>query len=358
LTSTMRRVIEKAGLDKYPNVVGYSNKLMPRIRRGVVVPEEQCVRIYVEKKLPESQLKPSEVIPKRVKLEDGGEVCTDVVEIGRIRKLQQLDPKQRWRPSPTGVSTSRADENSAGTMGWFIVDENGVVYAISNNHVWAKENRGSSGDPLLQPARLDGGDPEKDVLFTLLDYVPINFSGGENKVDVAVANILNYSNVYMSILNVGGVSGKRIPGVGEAIAKMGRSTGLTKGTVTDDSATVQVDYDSGLALFTDVIIAQGSGIIKGGDSGSPLLTSSGEFAGLVFAGAEDSTLVACKYTNIESELTNRMGRKVWVLVANNYPPFLHEREVQVVYKDILPSLLVFTVTLVAITSIFESLREI
>jgi hypothetical protein len=28
-----------------------------------------------------------------------------------------------------------------------------------------------------------------------------------------------------------------------------------------------------------------------------------------------------------------------------------------VYKDILPSLLVFTVTLVAITSIFESLRE-
>ena len=358
MTSTIRRAVEKAGLHRYPNVVGYSNKLMPRIRRGVVVPEEQCVRIYVERKLPESQLKPSEVIPKRVKLEDGREVCTDVVEIGRIRKLQQLDPKQRWRPSPTGVSTSRADVNSAGTIGWFLVDENGVVYAISNNHVWADENRGSPGDPLLQPGRLDGGDPEKDVLFTLLDYVPIDFSGGENKVDVAVANILNYSNVYMSILNVGGVSGKRIPGVGEDIVKMGRSTGLTKGTVTDDSATVQVGYSSGPALFTDVIIAQGSGIIKGGDSGSPVLTSSGEFAGLVFAGAEDSVLVACKYTNIESELTRRMGRKVWVLVANSYPPFFRETRVQVVYKDILPSLLVFTVTTVAMASIYDSLREI
>jgi len=363
LTSTVRRAVEKAGLHRYPNVVGYSNKLMPRIRRGVVVPEEQCVRLYVERKLPESQLKPSEVIPKRVKLEDGREVCTDVVEIGRIRKLQQsdqqLDPKQRWRPSPTGVSTGRADENSAGTIGWFIVDENGVAYAMSNNHVWAKENRGSPGDPLLQPGRLDGGDPEKDVLFTLLDYVPVDFSGGENKVDVAVANILNYSNVYMSILNVGGVSGKRIPGVGEAVVKMGRSTGLTKGTVTDDSATLYIVYGSGTALFTDVIIAQGSGIIKGGDSGSPVLTSSGEFVGLAFAGGGDSSvLVACKYTNIESELTRRMGRKAWVLVANSYPPFFRETQVQVVYKDTLPSLLVFTVTTVAMVSIYNLLREI
>jgi hypothetical protein len=359
LTSIVRRAVEKAGLHRYPNVVGYSNKLMPRIRRGVVVPEEQCVRIYVERKLPESQLKPSEVIPKRVRLEDGREVCTDVVEIGRIRKLQQLDPKQRWRPSPTGVSTSRADENSAGTIGWFIVDENGAVYAISNNHVWARENKGSPSDPLLQPGRLDGGDPEKDVLFTLLDYVPIDFSGGVNKADVAVANILDYSSVYMSILNVGGVSGKRVPGVGEAVSKMGRSTGLTKGTVTDDSATLLIGYDTGTATFTDVIIAQGSGVIKAGDSGSPVLTSDGRFAGLVFAGNDEgSVLVACKCTNIESELASRMGRKVWVLVANSYPPFFRETEVQVVYRDTASSLLVFGVTMIAMASIYDSLREI
>jgi hypothetical protein len=358
LTGEIRRAVERANILKYPNVVGYSNKLMPRIRRGIVVPEEQCVRVYVTRKLPESQLKPSEIIPKALKLEDGREVCTDVVEIGRIRKIQ-LDPKQRWRPSPAGVSTGRVDENSAGTIGWFLVDENGEVYAVSNNHVWAKENLGSQGDKLVQPGRLDGGDPERDVLFELLDFIPISFTGGFNRVDVAVARVLDFSNVYTSILNIGGISGKRVPGVGETITKMGRSTGLTKGTVTDDSATLQVEYDTGTATFTDVIVAQGSGIIRAGDSGSPVLTSSGEFAGLVFAGNDEgSVLVACKYTNVESELTSKMGRKIRVLLANSYPPFLREREVQVVYKDILPSLLVFGVTSLAMVSIYDSLREV
>jgi len=359
LTSEIHRAVERAGILKYPNVVGYSNKLMPRIRRGVVVPEELCIRVYVTRKVPESQLKPSEIIPKTVKLEDGREVCTDVVEIGRVRKAQQLDPKQRWRPSPAGVSTSRADENVAGTIGWFVVDEDGEVYAVSNNHVWAKENLGSPGDKLIQPGRLDGGDPERDVLFELLDFVPISFAGGLNRVDVAVARVLDFSSVYTSILNIGGVTGKRVPGVGETVTKMGRSTGLTRGTVTDDSATLQVEFDTGTALFTDVLVARGSGIIRAGDSGSPVLTSSGEFAGLVFAGNDEgSVLVACKYTHIESELTSKMGRKIRVLLANSYQPFLREVQVQVVYKDILPSLLVFGVTYLAVISIYDSLKEV
>lgn len=360
MVEVVRRAVERANILKYPNVVGYSNKLMPRIRRGVVVPEEQCIRVYVTRKLPESQLRPSEIIPKKIKLEDGREVCTDVVEIGVIRALQQLDPKQRWRPSPAGVSTSRADENAAGTIGWFVVDEDGGVYAISNNHVWAKENLGSPGDKLLQPGRLDGGDPYKDALFELLDFVPIDFAGGYNRVDVAVARVLDFSNVYTSILSVGGVTGKRVPGVGETATKMGRTTGLTTGTVIDDSATLIVAYGRGNAVFTDVIVVQGDNVVvQGGDSGSPLLTSRREFAGLVFAGGDNGkTLVACKYTNIESELTSRMGRKIRTLIANSYPPFFREREVQVVYKDILPSLLMFGMTMLTMVSIYDALREV
>jgi hypothetical protein len=355
----VRRAVERANILKYPNVVGHSNKLMPRIRRGAVVPEEQCIRVYVTRKLPESQLKPSEIIPKRLKLEDGREVCTDVVEVGVIRALQQLNPKQRWRPSPTGVSTSRADENAAGTIGWFVVDENGEVYAMSNNHVWAKENLGSPGDKLLQPGRLDGGDPNKDALFELLDFVPISFTGGYNRVDVAVARVLDFSNVYTSILNIGGISGKRAPGVGEAVTKMGRSTGLTTGTVIDDSATVIVAYDRGNAIFTDVIMVQGDNVVRPGDSGSPLLTSRREFAGLVFAGGDNGKiLVACKHTNIESELTSKMGRKIRTLIANSYPPFFREREVQVVYKSALPDLLVFGMMMLTMVSIYDSLREV
>jgi hypothetical protein len=313
------KAVKAYNILKYPNVVGYSNQLMPRIRKGKVVHEEKCVRIYVVKKVPEQQLKPSEIIPKSLKLEDGREVCTDVVEIGMLKALQQLDPKQRYRPAPTGVSTSRADEMGAGTSGWYVVDEDGEVYAISNNHVWAKENQGMRGDPLLQPARLDGGDPEKDAVYTLYDFVPIDFSQTAlNYVDVAVAKIVNYSDVYMAILNVGGVAGKRIPNVGEKVVKHGRTTALTEGNVIDTSATVAVVYGSGTPVFTDVILVRG--LARGGDSGSPVLTTKNEFTGLLFAGS-DTDFVVCKYTNIESQLSSKLGKKVRILVANSPLPF-------------------------------------
>jgi len=209
-------------LDKYANVVGYSNQLLPKIRNNAET-GEKSVRIYVSRKLPESQLKPSDVIPKKIEVEGLGEVSTDVVEIGRIRKKQLLNPKERWRPSPAGVSTSRADENSAGTFGWFMVDENGSVYAISNNHVWARENLGSAGDPLVQPGRLDGGDPDKDALLTLHSFVPLSLTG-ENKVDLALASF-DMSKIYVSILNIGGVVGKRDPAYGEAVRKDGEVDG-------------------------------------------------------------------------------------------------------------------------------------
>jgi hypothetical protein len=313
------KAVKAYNILSYPNVIGYSNQLMPRIRKGKVIHEEKCIRIYVVKKVPESQLKPSEVIPKSLKLEDGREVCTDVVEIGKLKALQQLDPKQRYRPAPTGVSTSRADENAAGTVGWYVVTEDGEVYAISNNHVWAAENRGSVGDALVQPARLDGGDPERDVVYTLYDFVPISFSQyALNTVDVAVAKPVDYSQVYMTILNVGGVTGKRIPNLNEKVVKHGRTTALTEGVVIDTSATVAVEYSTGTAIFTDVIIAEG--IARGGDSGSPVLTAKNEFVGLLFAGS-DTDFVVCKYTNIEQALSSRLGKKVRILIANTPLPF-------------------------------------
>jgi len=341
----IRNIVEKLSILTYPNVVGYSNQLMPRIRRGRVIHEEKCIRIYVKKKVAESMLKPSDVIPKTVKLDDGREVCTDVVEIGAVKALSaaQHDPKLRWRPSPAGVSTSRADERAAGTIGWFVVDEDGNVYAMSNNHVWAKENAGARGDPLVQPGVLDGGDPERDALFTLLDFVPINFAG-VNTVDVAIATIVDFASVYMSVLNVGGVTGKRVPAEGERVRKMGRATGLTEMVVVDSSATLRVEFAAGLALFTDVIVAEGQ--VRAGDSGSPVLAEKGEFAGLLFAGSDHAGVV-CKFTNIESELSRRLGRKVNILVANSYPPFLRETVVQVVQANhmALASLLAVMLTL-------------
>jgi len=326
----IHKLVHRHSILRYPNVVGYSNTLKPKIKAGKVIPEKQCIRVYVTKKVPKEQLKPDEVIPEEI---EG--ICTDVVEIGRIKAHQALDPKGRFRPSPAGVSTSRADEIAAGTVGWYLVTEDGMVLVASNNHVWAKENRGKKGDPLTQPGLYDGGDPSKDALYTLYDFIPIDFSRNAlNTVDVAVATPNDYTMVYMSILNTGGITGKRIPSEGEKVKKFGRTTLLTEGVVIDASATLQVEYDTGTATFTDIIVIQGTLTSQPGDSGSPTFTEQQEFIGLLFGGSEDDkTSVICKYTNIEAQLTRKLGKKVFTLIAPATPPFFRETTIQVVQKD-------------------------
>jgi len=330
MKTKIREVIEKHGKEllKYPNVIGFSNVPQPRIRKGKVIPKEQVLRVYVTRKIPKEQLKPSELIPSEI---EG--VKTDVVEIGRIKKLQGY--RERYRPAPAGVSTSRADQNAAGTIGWFMVDEDGNIYILSNNHVWANENNATQGDKIVQPGLLDGGDPENDVIAELYDWIDIDFAGNPNTVDVAIAIPLDLSQVYTSIMVVGGVTGKADPVQDSKAKKVGRSTGYTEGTIIDTSATLNVDYDSGTALFQDVFIVQGEDIIvQQGDSGSPVLDEQGRFLGLLFAGSDDGkTLVACKANNIESAFQSKLNKKIWILLANAWPPFQREIQIQKVYPS-------------------------
>jgi len=136
---------------------------------------------------------------------------------------------------------------------------------------------------------------------------------------------------------LGGVTGKADPVQDTKAKKVGRSTGYTEGTITDINATLNVDYDSGTALFQDVFIVQSSEVIvQGGDSGSPVLDENNKFLGLLFAGSDDGkTLVACKTSNIEATFQAKLGKKIWVLLANAYPPF--EKEVILQIQEKYPS---------------------
>ncbi|MEM4815828.1 MAG: hypothetical protein QXR23_08840 [Ignisphaera sp.] len=309
----------------YPNVVGISNNLKYKIVKNTVDTTRRCIRIYVTKKLPESKLSKDDIIPKTITMPDGREICTDVVEIGYLTKLQ-LSHRDRYRPAPTGISTSRADEVAAGTIGWWIIDSDFNMYMISNNHVWAKENQGSPGDPILQPGRIDGGDPSQDVIATLYAFEPISYSG-VNYVDLAIALPVSISDTYMSILNHGGVVGFRDAVEGDVLIKYGRTTGRTEFEVIDDSATVVIGYSNGEVVFTDVVIGRGARgvVVDGGDSGSPVLTLDSKFIGLVFAGSTaGDTVVICKQSRIVEAATRILGRNVSILVSNSYPPFFRE----------------------------------
>jgi hypothetical protein len=201
----------------------------------------------------------------------------------------KIDPTARFsRPVPIGVSTGNEGECSAGTIGARVTDGTDV-YALSNNHVYALENDAPLGSEVLQPGRYDTNcitDPNNGI-GALAAFVQIDFKGGDNVVDAAIASTSDLDNKTPS--NGYGtpksttVSAK----VGQAVQKYGRTTSLTKGTITDINATIYVSYSSGTAIFTDqIVVSSSKPFIKPGDSGSLLVTDPGRNpVGLLFAGS-------------------------------------------------------------------------
>ena len=207
----------------------------------------------------------------------------------------KVDPKSRFaRPVPIGVSTGNEGECSAGTIG-ARVRSGGNVYALSNNHVYALENAAPIGSRVLQPGRYDTGCAPvetTDVIGTLADFEPISF-GGNNTVDAAIAATTT-ANVGNSTPSNGygtPTSATTAAAVNMAVQKYGRTSSLTRGTITMVNATVDVGYGGGTARFVDQIVVQSNKpFIKPGDSGSLLVTNPGRSpVGLLFAGNQNGS---------------------------------------------------------------------
>jgi len=206
----------------------------------------------------------------------------------------KVDPTARFdRPVPIGVSTGNEEECSAGTIGCRV--KHGTnVYALSNNHVYALENDASPESRVLQPGLYDTDcvfDPD-DVIGTLSAFIPIDFNGGNNTVDAAIALSSTEDLGNSTPSNGYGtptsdfISREDIE-IYQAVQKYGRTTSLTKGTVTAINATIQVTYSSGTAIFVNQIVVESrKPFIKAGDSGSLLVTDPGrDPIGLLFAGS-------------------------------------------------------------------------
>jgi hypothetical protein len=200
------------------------------------------------------------------------------------------------RPAPIGVSTGHPNI-TAGTIGCRVTKTDGATtyyYALSNNHIYADENRASLGDNVLQPGPYDGGQNPRDKIGTLADFQQIVFSRfASNQIDAAIAlcppEMLGNSTPAGSY---GVPSSTTVAAwVGLAVQKHGRTTGLTTGQVYAVNATVNVGYDSGTARFINQIVITPGAFSAGGDSGSLIVTQSGENpVGLLFAGSSSVTI--------------------------------------------------------------------
>jgi hypothetical protein len=205
-------------------------------------------------------------------------------------------------PWPIGVSTGHPDI-TAGTIGCRVIDGEGTLYALSNNHVYARENNASKGDYVIAPGSYDGGVVPDNVIGYLADFVRIVFGGrGRNKVDAAIAAIYDKGDT-PAVRNTTPEDGYGTPNsettgtltdsdLGMLVQKYGRTTGLTVGTVSHVNASVRVLYSSGTAIFVEQIMIEDGTFSAGGDSGSLVVTADDACnpVGLLFAGSSSHTI--------------------------------------------------------------------
>lgn len=273
----------------------------------------------VDKKMTRKSLAESEMIPAEIE-----NIPVDVFVSGAI--YAQQEPTGRFRPAPGGVSIGHY-LITAGTLGC-LVKKNGNLFILSNNHVLANSNDGSIGDAILQPGAYDGGQNPQDRIAELADFIPIQFAGNggtpspcpvgnvvagfmnaiaavlgsgtrlktvrpmavTNLVDCAIARPLNESDVLNEILNIGQINGTDEAVLGMSLKKMGRTTGLTTGTINQIDVTAQVSYgDNKTATFVDQLLA--GNMSAGGDSGSAVLSDNNKLVGLLFAGSNTTTII-------------------------------------------------------------------
>lgn len=256
------------------------------------VMEELALRVYVEKKKPVSKLKNS--VPKKVKVPEIGDCHTDVLEIGKVECETHTS---RQRPAQPGVGLGHFN-TTVGTFGCLVKKRGtkGPLYILSNSHVLALSGTASVGDDILQPGHYDGGRRRTDVIGSLEQWIPFQFSnnGYPNQVDAAIAKVKR-SQVNRDIRIIGrapiGVSNAIRRGM--KVQKVGRTTDYTTGIVTDVNYRLHLSYSrpgggKGRVGLKDQILC--TRYTAGGDSGSAVLNSRGRIVGLHFAGSPSTSI--------------------------------------------------------------------
>jgi len=190
-----------------------------------------------------------------------------------------------------------------GTLG-SLVQIGSTQYILSNYHVFESDivsggnnTVATTGDPIIQPGLID---------------VNCNVSGAQTVATLVKKSSLPNSNVDCSIgkvvsgmvrtdgaiLEIGTIS-KTIVGafINQAVKKSGRTTGLSRSSVSGLNATISVTYDNECAggtaftkTFTGQIVVanKGSKFLNSGDSGSLMVedvATNPHAVGLLFAGS-------------------------------------------------------------------------
>jgi hypothetical protein len=268
-----------------PNIVaiGIAEKVTDKKTTG-----ELSLCFYVEKKKAKKRIAPDKLVPPVVSTPSGAAVFTDVQVIGRVVP-QKIN--RRRSPLQSGYSVGHV-KITAGTLG-AIVRKGKTLYLLSNSHVLALSGTAKKGDKVTYPGPDDLGSSPEQIVGTLADFE--EFEATEdfvNHVDAALARIDKKwaDKLDLSIFPAKPPFKLADPVRGMKIAKRGRTTGDTEGTVRDVNFSIAINYDEvGKVGFIDQVLC--TRYSRGGDSGAIVADKkSGAIVGLHFAGSEQGSV--------------------------------------------------------------------
>ena len=207
----------------------------------------------------------------------------------------------RVRNLHLGVSGGNVNDASnlfccSGTLGALITDGTNQ-YILSNNHVLARSDQAVAGEDVSQPGLIDSNCNIATVVADFTGAAPL----GPSNVDAAVAQLRPGQMDSSGFIEDIGVPGNSIalPTVGLGVAKSGRTTGLTTGSISSINTSVSVQYQKGCGkgkkftvTYTGQIVITPGTFSAGGDSGSLIVTNNASHnpVGLLFAGSSSSTI--------------------------------------------------------------------
>lgn len=226
----------------------------------------------------------------------------------------------------------------SGTLGALVEDSGGRQYLLGNNHVLARSDQASVGDVIVQPGLIDnnctplGDSTTISPVASLSAWLPLNSSS--TNADAAIAQVASRAvDPAGKILELGpkrpdgtlaaaapGISstaGKgEFPWLDQQVAKSGRTTGLTCGSVSALDLDVNVDYFRDCAetrpyltkTFTGQLAVSGNAFTDAGDSGALVVDAAdAEPVGLYFAGGADANGVSHAIANPAPDVLNELS---------------------------------------------------
>ena len=224
-------------------------------------------------------------------------LCSSMLTTG----LADGGANHRVRNQHFGVSGGNVNDASksfccSGTLG-SLVKIGSTQYVLSNSHVLAKSGAAAVGDDISQPGLIDNACRIATVVADFTASAPL----GSSNVDAAVAQLRPGTMDATGFIEDIGVPSSTIvnPSVGLSVAKSGRTTGFTTGTVSSINTSVSVQYQQGCnsgkkftVSYTNQVVINSSTFSAGGDSGSLIVTNNGQHnpVALLFAGSSTTTI--------------------------------------------------------------------